>query len=210
MTQHVLVAPVGEEIESIFPILRAFPTEKIILIANDQTWKDAQGLKEELKIFRIPVEIAQVNVYSIDEIFRIIKNITELEKGKDILINVAAGDKITSCFTLCAAYVYGISAVAVMEENVIMLPIMKFSYYKTISDPKLKILRVLSEKGSYTTLEELRKKTSMSPPLLSYHLNGTADVEGLKQMGLVEAREPRKKVEIQLSELGKMLMAGYF
>ena len=81
--------------------------------------------------------------YSIDEIFKVIKDITQFENNKDIIINVASGDKITSCFTLCAAYVYGLTAVAVMGEDVIMLPIMKFSYYKTISDPKLKILRVI-------------------------------------------------------------------
>ena len=65
------------------------------------------------------------------------------------------------------------------------------------------------EKGNYITLEELREKIKMSPPLLSYHLNGTADVEGLKQMDLIEAREQKKKVEIKLSKLGEILMAGY-
>ncbi len=209
MKQHILIAAMGEEVESIFPIIRAFPTEKIVLIANHQNWKDAQDLKEQLSVFRIPIKVNQVDMYSIDEIFKVIKNITQYEKDKELLINVTAGDKITSCFTLCAAYVYGLNAVAVMGEEVIMLPIMKFSYYKTISDPKRKILRVLFEKGKYTTLDELRNETSMSPPLLSYHLNGTADVDGLKQLGLVESREPRKNIEIQLSDLGKMLMAGY-
>lgn len=209
MKQYTLIAPVGEEMETIFPIVRTFPTEEIILIASDKTWKDAQEFKEKLRIFRIPLDIAKVKYYSIDEIFQVIKSITEFEKEKDLLINVASGDKVTSCFTLCAAYVYGIRAVAVMGENVIVLPVLKFSYYKTISEPKLKILKALHEKGRYTTLEELRAETKMSPPLLSYHLNGTADMEGLKQMELVETRGDRKKVEIELSALGKLLIAGY-
>lgn len=209
MKQHVLIAPVGEDMETIFPILRTFPTKKVILIASDNTWKDAHKFKDELKIFRIPIEITKVDSYSIDDIFKIIKSIKMFEKEKDVIINVASADKVTSCFTLCAAYVYGMSAVAVKDEKVIMLPIMKFSYYKTISEPKLKILRILYERGNYTTLEELRVETNMSPPLLSYHLNGTTDVEGLKQLELVETRDERKNVAIKLSELGKMLIAGY-
>jgi len=138
-----------------------------------------------------------------------LRNIIDFENIKDVIINVASADKVTSCFALCAAYVYGVSAVAVMNEQVMMLPIMKFSYYKTLSEPKLKILTAAYEKGSYITLEELREITKMSPPLLSYHLNGTAEVEGLKQMDLIEAREQRKKVEVKLSTLGEILMAGY-
>gem|GEM_PF-4392016 len=49
----------------------------------------------------------------------------------------------------------------------------------------------------------------MSPPLLSYHINGSREVEGLVQMELIETFEKRKKVEVKLSELGRMLMSGY-
>jgi DNA-binding transcriptional ArsR family regulator len=209
MKQHILIAPVGDEMETLFPILRTFPTEKIILIANENTWKQAHDFKETLKIFRIPVEVNKVETYSIDELFQSIRNIIDYENEKNVIINVASADKVTSCFALCAAYVYGLSAVAVMNEQVMMLPIMKFSYYKTLSEPKLKILTAAYEKGNYIALEELREKTKMSPPLLSYHLNGTPEVEGLKQMELIETREQRKKVEVKLSTLGEILMAGY-
>jgi DNA-binding transcriptional ArsR family regulator len=209
MKQHILIAPVGDEMETLFPILRTFPTEKIILIANENTWKQAHDFKETLKIFRIPVEVNKVETYSIDELFQSIRNIIDYENEKNVIINVASADKVTSCFALCAAYAYGLSAVAVMNEQVMMLPIMKFSYYKTLSEPKLKILTAAYEKGNYIALEELREKTKMSPPLLSYHLNGTPEVEGLKQMELIETREQRKKVEVKLSTLGEILMAGY-
>jgi len=70
MKQHILIAPVGEEMETLFPILRTFPTEKIILIANNKTWKQAHDFKETLKVFRIPVGINKVETYSIDELFQ--------------------------------------------------------------------------------------------------------------------------------------------
>jgi DNA-binding transcriptional ArsR family regulator len=209
MKQHILIAPVGDEMETLFPILRTFPTEKIILIANENTWKQAHDFKETLKIFRIPVEVNKVETYSIDELFQSIRNIIDYENEKNVIINVASADKVTSCFALCAAYVYGLSAVAVMNEQVMMLPIMKFSYYKTLSEPKLKILTAAYEKGNYIALDELRENTKVSPPWLSYHLNGTPEVEGLKQMELIETREQRKKVEVKLSTLGEILMAGY-
>lgn len=209
MEHRVTIAPMGEEMDTLFPVLRTFPTEKIVLIASDDTLKDASKFKEKLEVFRIPVEIVNVEEFTIDEIFKIIKKVANSEKDKEVLINVASGDKVTSCFTLCAAYVYGMKAVAVMGENVVLLPIMKFSYEKTISDSKLKILRSLCRGKGTSSFGDLESEISMSPPLLSYHLNGTAQSDGLKQMGLVETQEAGKKVTLELTSLGRMLMSGY-
>lgn len=49
----------------------------------------------------------------------------------------------------------------------------------------------------------------MSLPLVSYHINGNVKSEGLVQMGLVEAKERKNKLEVSLTSLGKLLIDGY-
>ena len=49
----------------------------------------------------------------------------------------------------------------------------------------------------------------MSPPLLSYHINGTLKSEGLKQLGLIDVVEEKGSMLIKLNTLGKLLIKGY-
>lgn len=210
MERNILIAPMGEDIETLFPVIRTFPTESIVLISDKESLKSANEFQKTLKKFRIPVRIVVVKSYSIEEIFKAVKSVADSKGSGEILVNVTSSDKVTSCLTLCAAYVHGMRAVGVVGDNVMLLPIMKFSYYKLLSDQKLRILKFLYQsKDCCASLEELSKNVKMSFPLISYHINGRGKVDGLLQMGLVETAESRKKIEVKLSELGKMLMAGY-
>jgi hypothetical protein len=49
----------------------------------------------------------------------------------------------------------------------------------------------------------------LSLPLVSYHINGNQKVDGLKQMGLIDTVEGRKRTEVTLNSLGEMLMMRY-
>ena len=68
---------------------------------------------------------------------------------------------------------------------------------------------MLSKPDCCISLEELSKKTKMSLPLISYHINGNLKSEGLKKMGLVDTNEMIGRIEIKLSILGRMLLNGY-
>jgi hypothetical protein len=49
----------------------------------------------------------------------------------------------------------------------------------------------------------------MSLSLASYHVNGTAKVEGLVEQGLVELHTgTRGKVQVMLTEMGRMIAEG--
>lgn len=211
MKKNNLVALVGEGIDTIFQMIRAFPIEQVTLLSTEDKLQEAKDFEKKLTTFKVPSKIIKLQKYSIDEIFRIVKTLNESEKDREIIINVSSGDKLTSCLALSAAFVNGIKAVGVMNDQLVMMPIMKFSYYKSLSDQKLKILKILYEnKKCCASLEQLSKVTKMSLPLISYHMNGSHKVEGLKQMGLVELSENRKNIAVTLSELGRMLMSGYF
>jgi len=49
----------------------------------------------------------------------------------------------------------------------------------------------------------------MSLPLISYHVNGNLKSEGLKELGLVETKEIKGRVEVELTTLGRLLLKGY-
>ncbi len=208
MKKQILVSVVGEGMDTIFQVIRTFPTEKVVLISSKEGIKAAKAFQKDLDKFRIPASVIRVDGYTIEELVKTIKGI--LDSEKDILINISSGDKISSSLTLCAAYIHGVKAVGVQGDSVVSLPIMKFSYYKSLSDQKLSLLRILyRNRDCCSSLEELSRKASMSLPLISYHINGNRKVEGLKQMGLVDIEESRRRLTIHLSELGRILMLGY-
>ncbi len=49
----------------------------------------------------------------------------------------------------------------------------------------------------------------MSLPLISYHINGNLKSEGLKTMGLVETKEEKGRVSVELTSMGRMIVRGY-
>ena len=58
-------------------------------------------------------------------------------------------------------------------------------------------------------MEELSRRTGMSLPLISYHINGTRKEDGLKELGLVDTEENKGRVRMTLTTLGRLLIKGY-
>ncbi|HLC55603.1 MAG TPA: DUF6293 family protein [Candidatus Nanoarchaeia archaeon] len=207
--KHIVVAPVGDHIDDIFVGIREFPTERVVLIAPPHRKSEAQKAKKGLEKFRIPVSIREIKGNVWEEIFAAVSEIKQLEKGKNVIVNVSTGDRDSRCAATSAAYVNGIKAFAVDGDHAMLLPILKFSYYKTLTDKKMELLRLLNNKDCCASLEQLSKKSRMSLPLISYHINGNLKSEGLKDLGLVETAEEKGRVAIKLSMMGRMLLKGY-
>ena len=205
--KHTIIAPAGDNIEALFIGIREFPTEKVILITPKKYMGEASKAQKELRKFRIPVKILEVSG-TWESIFR---TITEVKPGaENILVNVATGDRDGQCAATSAAFVNGLKAFSIDEGSAMMLPVLKFSYYKMIPERKLAILRLLSEdKTCCASFDELSKRLSMSLPLVSYHVNGNAKSEGLVDMGLAEVAEKKGRMEITLTPLGRLLIDGY-
>lgn len=204
---YVVIAPVGDNIDALFVGLKEFPTERVILITPPSRVKDALRVKKDLERFKITATIEEVTGNLMESMFEVIARIKQIE-ARDILVNIATGDHISTCAALSAAFVNGLKAFGVEQDKVILLPILKFSYYKLLTERKLRILKLLSTKGS-RTLEELGKEGKMSPPLVSYHMNGNTKAEGLKQLGLVESSQEKGKSAVRLTMLGRLLVKGY-
>jgi len=211
--KKIIVAPVGDNMEALFQGLKEFSTERIILIAPESKIGLAEKTKQELEKFKIPVMIKTIKVENDstlwEEMFKVVSQIRKQEQESDVIINVATGDKITGCAATSAAFVNGLKAFSVDERGVILLPVLKFSYYKLLTDKKMEIMKVLNQPGCCMSLEELSKRTKMSLPLTSYHVNGTLKSDGLKELGLVDTKENNGRIEIHLSMLGRLLIKGY-
>lgn len=209
MEKSIIVAPVGDNMDALFIGLREFPTEKVILITPTNRIKDAEIAMRDLDRFKIPSKLVEIKGNVWEEMFRKIAEIREIEKDKNILVNTATGDRLTTCAATSAAFVNGLKAFSVDNGMTMLLPVLKFSYYKMLTEKKMGILKMLSKPDCCISLEELSKKTKMSLPLISYHINGNLKSEGLKEMGLVETNEKKGRIEIKVSTLGKMLIKGY-
>jgi len=209
--KNVVIAPVGEHMDALYVGIKEFPTERIILITPEKNLEKAEEAKEELKKFNIPVQIKEIKGHLWEETFRAVADIKNIEKDQSILINVGTGDRDTRCAATSAAFVNGIRAFGVDDDNnAMLLPVLKFSYYKVITDKKMSILRTIyDEKNCCSSLDSLAKKTNMSLPLISYHINGTLKSEGLKQLGLVETEETKGRVKVVLTIQGRLLVRGY-
>ncbi len=208
--KYVLVAPVGDSIDSIYLGVREFQIERIVLVTPNEFLDKSNKVKVDLEKFKIPVDIREVENKGWEAMFARLSHIKDIYTGKEILVQVSTGDRDTQCAATSAAFVNGFKAFSVVHDEVMLLPVLKFSYYKLLTDKKLKILKSLQDKKECcSSLDELSKKIEMSLPLISYHVNGTLKSDGLKQLGLVEVVSKRGKVDISLTTLGKMLVKGH-
>ena len=209
MSKNIIIAPVGDNINALFVGLKEFPTEKIYLLAPADYMGIAQRAVKDLEKFGIPTKIIEMKGEVWEDMFRKIGEISKIEGGKNLIINTATGDRMTTCAATSAAFVNGIKAFSVEKGMAMLLPVLKFSYYKILTNKKMEILKMLSKPDCCMSLEQLSKKTKMSLPLISYHINGNLKSEGLKEMGLAETNEIKGRLEIKLSVLGRMLLNGY-
>jgi hypothetical protein len=206
--KKIIVAPVGEYIEDIYVGIREFPTEKVILITPKDMVDVAKDTQKSLEKFKVPAQIIEIKGNLWEEMFKVVARIKEFEKG-EIIVNVSTGGRDSRCAATSAAFVNGFKAFAVENNETMLLPTLKFSYYNILTDKKMNILQSIEWCTDCTSMEDLAKSMSMSLPLVSYHINGTLKAEGLKQLGLVQTKENKGKVEVTLTSLGRMLLKGY-
>ena len=104
-------------------------------------------------------------------------------------------------------FYFGIRAFWVDPKGVHMLPILKVGYQRILSETKLNILKSLAgNEGKAESLEELSELSTIDKALISRHLNGTDDSEGLIDLGLVNVeRGARGRTVIEISALGRIV-----
>lgn len=208
--KYVLVAPVGDQMDSLFIGLKEFSVERVILLTSKKLMSEANKAKEDLEKFKVPVKIILIDGNEWEETFKTISELKQLHKDFELIINVHTGEKNMRCAVTSAAFVNGLKAFTVIDDEIMMLPILRFSYYRILTDRKMQIMKLLYEAPNRElNLETISKETKMSLPLISYHINGNLKSEGLKELGLVTSRDEKGRSFIKISNLGRLLIKGY-
>jgi hypothetical protein len=74
----------------------------------------------------------------------------------------------------------------------------------------MRILRAIEKSGGdVESLEKLSQLSNFGKPLLSYHINGSEEGQGLERLGLVEVeRGKRGRLRVKLTSLGRSLLSA--
>ncbi len=205
---YTVIAPLGDNPNALFIGMREFPTKKVILISPKTRLTEAEGIRKKLKPFGVEVEVHKIEQGLMESMFAHVGNICSSHEEADLIVNVATGDRLSTCAALSAAFANGLKAFGVMNGEPVMLPIMHLSYYDSLTASKRKIIQELNEED-YQSLSDIAKKLKMSPSLLSYHIHGTLKNKGLEALRLVEIKNETKQISIKRSQLASLLLKGY-
>lgn len=212
MVRILQIASIGDDQDPVMIGVRDYPVAKLILLHNRKYEKPAIETAKKLSVLKLPVQLAMIGNNVLLDTLRTVTKIVQEEGRKydDVIINVSSGDKMQSCAALSAAFVNGVKAIGVENNSCFSLPVLKFSYQELISEPKLKILKALDEKGGQVeSLSELSEVGNVDKSLLSYHIRGGRDSKGLEQLGLIEVdRGQQGRLVIRLTTMGKLMLMG--
>lgn len=215
MPKHTLqISTLGPDTDPVLVGIRTLPVHKLYLIHLESDRPIAQKLTHDLSsVLKVEVETQPVpNNDILTHVLEAVAGILQKEKGQydDIIFNVSSGEKLLGCAALSAAFVNGLKAIAIVKGEPLLLPVLKFSYDRLISDTKLNILKALQKNGGQVeSLEVLMELTGYGKPLLSYHIQGAEDSQGLADLGLVDvSRGDRGRSIIQATTLGRLLTLG--
>jgi hypothetical protein len=198
----------GDVSEMLFKGFKKFYPDKIELLIKENATSNAKKIIKNLEQFGIEITSSEISKDAhLEEIFLSIKQIAESYSNHKLVINVET-DYETSCLALSSAFVNGIQAIGILNDKIIAYPIMKFSYYNAINEKKLHLLKLINKKETINSMEQLSKLAKMSLPLIAYHLKGNKDSQGLIEMNLVDTERIDGKLQIILSDLGKLIVSG--
>lgn len=204
----------GGSEDAVFVGLRNFPAHKVTLVfLKDSTERGDQIFSKLTDSLKLSVETVKVDDASIQTILDTVGQIIKSESSnfQDFIINLGSASKLLTCSGAAAAFVYGIKAFDVINDQPMILPVMQFAYTQAITEPKLKILRIIQRSGGdVESLEKLSKLSSYGKPLLSYHIRGSEEIgQGLEALGLVDVeRGKRGRLRVKLTVLGKTLLSS--
>lgn len=205
---YKVIAPVGDNLKALFVGIKEFPTEKVFLLTPSENMRKAKKLAKKLEEFTIKSKIIELKENNLEEMFKVFGELYCQHDPDELIVNVATGDRMTTCAALSASFANGLKAFGVENDKTMLFPIMKLSYYNELNENKLKILKELNV-DNYTSLKDLNKKLGMSISLLSYHINGNYKYKGLKEFRLILVEEKNNRLYVKLSEMGNLLLKGY-
>ncbi len=210
----VVIMPSGPNmVESLGLLLEEYQVKRVYMIVNEKHSEYVEEFSEHVR--RKGIDLASVrlgeNIWE-DMISRTRDIVDSYEPDKEPLIMFTdTGDSDMKTMSTVAAFTASIRALSKDDKGRLkMLPFLTLEYKTALTDKKLKILKVMEDDmDCCKSFDELSKRTGMSLPLISYHVNGNLKSEGLKDLGLVETDDYKGRISVRLSTQGKLLLKSY-
>lgn len=216
-TLQIAIFTDGQSYNGIRSGIRRLPLDKMVIIHEEVRLKTSQPgdipfrefIKQISSALLTPVDEVVIKSGELNEVLEAVKSVykSHCEEYGDIYMNVTEGGKLLSCTAISSAFIFGIRAFWVDQDGVHLLPILKLGYQKILSDTKISILSAITKKkGKVESLEQLSEMTGLDKSLISRHMNGTDDSQGLVDLGLVSInRKARGRIEVEITALGKIV-----
>jgi hypothetical protein len=206
------VALVGENADLILKPVRELGGDEVILIGGGPDKAMADRIAGSLKPLGVRTSWRPVQGDMLLGFIRLMQEIAREHslRRDEVVVNLAAGSRGATCAALSACFVAGLKAIDNDGGNIVVLPVLRFSYDEVVSDAKLAMLRALDTMGGVTgSLKDLAKGAEMQDSLASYHIRGGRDGRGLSELGLVEVdRGERGALIIRITPMGRLMARG--
>ena len=209
--KNLIIGIIGEDEDAgevLFKGFKEFPAQKAVLLVKEGYEDRADLIVKDLNKFGIESELRPSSLsMHMEEVFLEVRKIAEMYSDHSIVINVDC-DYYTSCLALSSAFVNGITAIGILKDELIVYPVMKFSYYHALNTKKMELLHIIAKEEKIQSMEKLSQLARMSLPLIAYHLKGNRDSQGLVEMNLVDTKREKGSLSLELTALGKLIVKG--
>lgn len=204
------VAVAGDDPEPILHAVRELGAQRLILIHREAGEATIEEIVGAVGPMGIETEVREIGPDPLLGFIETIETLARTEDPDDVVVNLAAADKDDACAALSAAYVAGVKAIDRPGEEIVFLPILRFSYGDLVSEAKMDLLAALEELGGEVTrLRDLADEVGIQDSLASYHVRGGDDGEGLVELGLVDVERGRRgALTIRLTSMGTLIARG--
>ncbi len=217
-TLQIIAFSEGQSYDGIRAGIRQLPVDKIVILHEETRDSLIESVQTPFGIFtkqlsdtlRIEIEDLKIESPDLNDVLNAVKSVLKDNEGTytDFIMNVSAASKLLSCTAISSGFIFGIQTFYIDQGKVKKFPMLKLGYHKLLSETKLGILSGLARAGGkVNSLESLSDLTGIEKSLLSKHINGSVDSQGLIELGLVEVnRYSRGRLQIEITALGNIVL----
>lgn len=213
--KQVMIVPGGPDLENILESFELYKPSKLYIISPKKYLEKSESFRDKMEADGIVSKVIEIG----DDLWREFIDVAsglicvhgekDEQDGNDFIIHTDAGDCELRTISTVTAFINGVKALSSYDGKTRLLPLFNLRYQTVLTDKKMQILKLLEEDLTCCkSFEDLSKKTGMSLPLISYHINGNLKSEGLKKLGLVEVEEKSGRMNVRLSTQGYLLLKG--
>ncbi len=214
--KQVMIVPGGPKLKNILDSFELYKPSKVYILSPDKYADSSESFKAELESDDVVTKVIRIG----DDLWREFLDVAsglicvhgdkeDSEDSNDFIVHTDTGDDELRTISTVAAFINGAKALSYYSGKTQLLPLFNLRYQTVLTDKKMQILQILQDDLTCCkSFEDLSKKTGMSLPLISYHINGNLKSDGLKKLGLVEVEEKSGRMGVKLSTQGYLLLKG--